>query len=924
MRESVDPFIALYWGKARPQAADPEWHPLAYHALDVAASMAALLDAWPHLLTRIARQAGLSDAAARRWLIAVAALHDLGKWADAFQRKAGDELWMAASLWPAGRSRPQPLGFDHGAFAWPLWEEIKGPEILCLRDEQAQHRFTQWLVCAWSHHGAPVTHQHPVLADFISRPSIEATAAFVTALADLLALDEAGTRLSLPADDDGPPPTETWLVAGLCILADWLGSSQRWFPYRAPVEGLAAYWAQAQQQAGRAVQQAGLLNAPPAADLAVSTLLPAGAQATPLQQAAADLPLDDGPTLVILEDLTGAGKTEAALLLAHRLMARGKATGLYWALPTKASANMLFTRLASAYRQLFAPDTHPTLTLAHDAADLHPDFAALTMAQILAAADDGGYGGDAASASAQACAWLHDDRRKTFLSQIGVGTIDQALLGVLPTRFNSLRLAGLASQLLVIDEVHSFDTYTTELITTLLGFQAALGGSAVLLSATLTRTVKTKLLAAFDAGRRGRTHSAARAQCDAFPMVSRLDASGVVEQPIASSRGTRRDLAVERLDSEQAALDTVIGAARAGLCAVWIRNSVQDAIDAWTRLEARAPNLTPALFHARFTRADRARIETAVVKRFGKASTDDERRGQILVATQVVEQSLDLDFDVMVSDLAPFDLLVQRAGRLQRHDRGPRPAPVLRLLAPDPDAVDDANWFSRLLPRAGRVYQDHARLWSSLQVAMAGLNLQSANPRLLLEQALGDGENAPALPSVLERFVDKAAGTASAQRAAAGSALRVDGGFAAASSSYMDEDRARTRLGEVMVRLRLGCWDGTRLVPLARVQGGSDSGGTPVDSIMDESTDWRLSELQLPYRQAASEVTLDDAGLAAAANATRAQWPRALAAASDLLLIPLLPDGAGGWTGRLRDSTDAEQRLIYSRVTGLQFLTNRR
>ncbi|QCI80336.1 hypothetical protein E6W36_14955 [Hankyongella ginsenosidimutans] len=93
---------------------------------------------------------------------------------------------------------------------------------------------------------------------------------------------------------------------------------------------------------------------------------------------------------------------------------------------------------------------------------------------------------------------------------------------------------------------------------------------------------------------------------------------------------------------------------------------------------------------------------------------------------------------------------------------------------------------------------------------------------------------------------------------------------------------------------------------------------------MDEPTDWRLSELQLPYRQAASEVTLDDAGLAAAINATRAQWPRALAAASDLLLIPLLPDGAGGWTGRLRDSTDAEQRLIYSRVTGLQFLTNRR
>lgn len=905
MDVAVTDFIGRHWGKAQPaDKGGPAWHPLAYHALDVAACMAALLDAWPWVLDRIAAPAGLAPEVARRWLIAVASLHDLGKYACAFQRKA-DDLWFVRDQWPAGRALPEPTGFDHGAFAAEVWEAIDGAKMLGVEAADTSERFRRWLACAWSHHGRPAPAVWPGFERrvYMSDTSLAAARGFVGGVRDLLDIDERST-VALPetVENGGRPPTETWLVAGLCILADWLGSNQRWFAYQAPTRDLAGYWPHARTQAAKAVREAGLLRAPPRPALSLHDLLPEAGAASPLQQAALDLPLGDGPALFVLEDLTGAGKTEAALLLAHRLMLAGRANGLYWALPTKATANMLFTRLSKAYRALFADSPPPTLTLAHDAVDLHPDFARIAFE----GADDSGYGGDNRSASAQSLAWLYDDRRKTFLSQVGVGTIDQALLGVLNRRFHTLRLAGLAGQLLIIDEVHSFDAYTTQLIKALLAFQAGLGGSAILLSATLTRETKTQLMQAFDLGRMGSGCSQVKALDDAFPMISRLDAGGLVEQPVQSARGTRRDLPVVRLDSAEAAQALLVEAARSGRCGVWVRNTVQDAIDAFTALQAEAPDIGLHLFHARFTRADRARIEDDVVGRFGKARSTDGRAGQLVIATQVVEQSLDLDFDVMVSDLAPFDLLVQRAGRLHRHARPePRPAPALHVLAPPPDQVEDAAWFSRLLPRGARVYDNHAQLWSSLTVACDGLNLASANPRLLLERAL----DSDAAPAPLQRSADLAQGMASAHRSAAGSAaLAVGDGFAAPTQACcIDDGIMGTRLSEESVVLRLACWDGTTLAPLGAGAGVSDARA------------WRLSEVQIPRRQATGVPLPECEALRAALAAARAGWPRGLAERDDLLLVPMELSAAGNWQGAVLADRDRRRPFSYSSSTGLNF-----
>ena len=177
--------------------------------------------------------------------------------------------------------------------------------------------------------------------------------------------------------------------------------------------------------------------------------------------------------------------------------------------------------------------------------------------------------------------------------------------------------------------------------------------------------------------------------------------------------GLARRVAVGRIARVPTAIEAILAAARDGAAVAWVRNAVDDAIEAHAAL--REKGLDPLLFHARFAIGDRQNIEREVVDRFGRNSRPEQREGRVLVATQVVEQSLDLDFDLMVTDLAPADLVIQRAGRLWRHSRGPRPVPGPRLLllAPEPVANPPAAWLGTNLRRTGFVYPDHALLWCS-------------------------------------------------------------------------------------------------------------------------------------------------------------------------------------------------------------------
>ncbi len=451
----------------------------------------------------------------------------------------------------------------------------------------------------------------------------------------------------------------SFALAGLAVLADWIGSNQMWFRYRSPGEfrDLKTYWSYAREKAGRTVSEAGVSPAPTRNCLGYDALIGTKAVPSPMQDWTYSVELPVGPTLFMIEDETGSGKTEAALMLAHRLMAANRADGLYVALPTMAMANAMFDRLGAAYRRLFTADSGPSIALAHGARELHRGF---QSAILRGGHKESSYSGDArqedesgTTASTACAAWIADDRRLAFLADVGAGTVDQALLSVLPSRHQSLRLLGLMRRVLVLDEIHAYDSYMQREIETLLEFQAGLGGSAILLSATLPLAVRARLANAFSngLGKQVDSDELSGGGVD-YPLatVRAADVRSSIKVPGQSGRA--RTLPVGFLRTAEDAVNAVKEAASAGKAVLYIRNTVDDVLDAWSALSARG--LASELFHARFTFADRLEKERRIVNMFGKESGDG-RAGKILAATQVVEQSLDLDFDALITDLAPID-----------------------------------------------------------------------------------------------------------------------------------------------------------------------------------------------------------------------------------------------------------------------------
>ena len=656
----------------------------------------------------------------------------------------------------------------------------------------------------------------------------------------------------------------SFAVAGLAVLADWIGSNQKWFPYAEPVQDLEAYWKVARERALHAVRDADVLPAAASAHLDYGELIGPWAEPGPMQRWAREVPIPNGSALFMIEDETGSGKTEAALMLAHRLIASGAADGLYVALPTMATANAMFDRLASSYRHLFADDPTPSIALAHGARDMHEGFRA---AMSRGGRDERPYSGTGVSdeaseitASAACAAWIADDRRRTFLADAGAGTIDQALLSVLPSRHQSLRLLGLMRRVLILDEVHAYDAYMQREMERLLEFQAGLGGSAILLSATLPLVVRERLTDAFARGLgidpEGDCHGMD------YPMATIRAADVSSSTSVPGRPGRARKIPVRFLRSSDEALDEVETAAGDGKAVLYIRNSVDDALDAHAALKARG--LDPCLFHARFALSDRLDIERRVVRTFGKDGEPGDREGRVLIATQVVEQSLDLDFDALITDLAPIDLLIQRAGRLWRHDRRKREGwPELLVVAPEP--VDDADeeWFGRAFPRAKYVYPDHARLWlTARRLQDAGAIESPGGLRSLVESVYGD-DVVDAIPEGLVGTLFDAEGRAGAERGAANfNVLDFTKGYVRDAGPWDSDVRTPTRLDDQpQVTLRLARAVNRRVVPYAHD-----------DAPDDPWRAWRLSEVNVSARRVGGEAVPPEH--AEAALAAKESWTR--------------------------------------------------
>jgi len=888
-----------YWGKASEAGHDGQsWHPLAYHCLDVAACGQVLLEVQPEWLAILARSSGVPTDSLQPWLVFLLTLHDLGKFADGFQSLRPDlwlELKRRSGPVPAGE-RHDTLGYEVGMACLPEW---LGQAELARRNGQL---LSPWLAPITGHHGRP--------------PRSAGSGALLLrnhfpseVLADACAFVRESRRLLLP--DEWPLPAaeadlaerywrSSWLAAGLAVASDWLGSNTRWFPYFPPKLDLADYWqAVALPQARRAVAESGLAAASAAAFKGIGALFPHIDRPTPLQGWVAAVPVESGPQLFVLEELTGAGKTEAALTLAARLMAAGAGQGLYVALPTMATADAMFDRVRqdAAWRHFFSGEG-AQLALAHSADRLKLKLEEMNARD--AAYADGER--EATTASRDCTAWLADSRKKALLADFGVGTLDQALLGVLPVKHQSLRLLGLAHKILVVDEVHACDSYMGELLARLLQFHAAQGGSAILLSATLPKSQRARYIKVFA---EGAGLPFPTPQSNDYPLATQFGAAAFREEHVAARQDVARRVVVDCVEDESAVIERFVAALDHGRCAVWVRNTVADAVGAWRCWNDAYPDRPAILFHARFALTDRLRIGKRVECDFGPGSAPETRRERLVIATQVIEQSLDVDFDDMASDIVPIDLVIQRAGRLQRHRRdaagnrvdGPDGRGGARLTLLTPPALDtaDPKWLPPHLRKTGKVYPDLGKLWLTTRWLADSAHGGFTVPEQARDMIEAVYDEDACLPEGLRDIADRADGARRADRSTArGNLLTFDNGYKPDVLIWEDEGEAPTRLGEATVRVRLAKRAHGGLAPWCDRQTGMD---------------WQLSELSVPARLIAGEYPGDAALLEVARFAMPDEGRY-------VVIVALEPAG-DAWCGTALNASGAAVRVIYSPVTGL-------
>jgi len=642
------------------------WQPLEAHSADVAAVTEALLKqtVLRSRLGCLLGQEGLSDLQIAR-LCVLAALHDVGKVNHGFQDRA------------YSRSAPR-TGHVSPLIDFMDWDGPEKNNIITALDLElvnswfdSEEDLVAFLLATFSHHGRPVRfspHFRPELWRANERRDP------INEMRNLRrrAHDWFPDALDVNAHVF-PHSTEfQHTFNGLLTLADWIGSDEQLFPYANDESDRMPF---ARQRAGEAITRLGLAPKRFRTNLGpdrpgFETIAPANYSPHPIQQECARLPNYENGSLTILESDTGSGKTEAALTRFLQLFHAGLVDGMYFALPTRTAATELHARVREAVTRAFPdPDCRPAVVLAV------PGYLRVdeTTGQRLAPFDV--LWNDDERARWRYRGWAAESPKRYLAGTIAVGTIDQVLLSTLQVNHAHLRVTSLLRHLLIVDEVHASDTYMGRLLEEVIKHHLKAGGHAFLMSATLGTVAQSRLLNATPAP----PPPLVEARQLAYPLITYTDARRKETKYIypAPSNYTKR-VAVQ---TEQIASDAskvarlALSAATSGARVLIIRNTVRDCIATQLAVEHLAGTNSTVLFsangvvaphHSRFAGPDRKSLDQAIENLFGK---DSQHNGVVAVATQTVQQSLDLDADLLFSDLCPVDVLLQRIGRLHRHPK---------------------------------------------------------------------------------------------------------------------------------------------------------------------------------------------------------------------------------------------------------------
>ena len=684
-------YTRFHWAKAEPRDGYPKRiHLLEHHLADVGACFEALIRQ-PTIGKRLATAGGLADLdeslVAR--LSVFAALHDIGKANVGFQTR----VWRDNDL--LGRRRPSRSGhtldltpvltrkdettaewfFD--ALGWwydatESWDDCGG-ETVC-----------GMLVATLSHHGVPLN-----LSD--TRQSNTQIWQDFDDLSPRQFVEDMGKRLrdwfpaafepggsALPSE-----PAFQHMFLGLCNWADWVGSDEDWFPFvDLPDDD---YIKTARERAKQAIDGIGLNlcaqrddfeGVPGFGELFPKIDKPPNAIQ---HKAALDTPLDQ--PLVIIESETGSGKTEAALWRFARMYERKLVDGLYFALPTRSTAKQIHGRVESFIANLF-PHDRPPVVLAVPGYEPDEDASKVAMHE---------YDNEAAGHREEGRSWASENPKRYLAAQVAVGTVDQAMMGALKVKNAHMRAACLARNLLVVDEVHASDTYMSVVLEALLDAHVGAGGYALLMSATLGSAARRRWL---HRGRRGDHNDSdiAEEECRPYPTVS--TSAGMSDAGENDQKKTVSMEATPTMRDFTNIAQRALAAARADANVLVVRNTVGYAVSTQQALEEIAGHDDKGLLfdlmgkttlhHGRFAACDRAMLDKRIEELLGKGR---QAGGRVVVGTQTLEQSLDIDADLLITDLCPVDVLLQRIGRLHRHSGNDRPggydSPSCVILTPE-------------------------------------------------------------------------------------------------------------------------------------------------------------------------------------------------------------------------------------------------
>jgi CRISPR-associated helicase Cas3/CRISPR-associated endonuclease Cas3-HD len=699
------------------------WLPLHQHLDDAAGVAGLLVDEWvsPQVLARIARDlhGGVTDV--RALVCWLAGVHDVGKASPAFASKvpilAGRMSRYSLATHAAIERDPKRREATHA-----LVGHVAVRDWLVREHGFERHRLATWLgSVVGSHHGVPPeSSQFGLIRDRTDLVGAGAWASARDAILDRTTGRVGGRDVVASWASASLTQPSLVLLTAIVVVADWISSNSDLFPLWPVHEGDDSLIEPDDRRTARRLEAGwAQLGLPPRwAAEALGTDLdqvfrdrfrrPTGA-VRPVQVAAVEtVQTQRAPGMVLIEAPMGSGKTEAALLAAEELAHRSGADGCFIALPTQATSDAMFGRVLRWLEVLpgRVDGAQLSVNLAHGKAALNDMFTGLAPHGRFT------YIGDDEDADGPLIAhqWM-TGRKKAMLAAFVVGTIDQLLFGALKSRHLMLRHLALAGKVVIIDEVHAYDVYMSQYLDRVLHWLGSYGVPVVLLSATLPVQRRAELLQAYE------STESIMDDDDPYPVVH---GSGGVPLRRIELTGDGTAIAVDRLPDD---LDTLISYLRrhlsAGGCAAVVRNTVTRVQETADRLVAEFGVEHVTVNHSRFLSCDRARTDRALLAAFGPPGESQRPALHIVVASQVLEQSLDVDFDLLITDLAPMDLVLQRAGRLHRHDRS-RPAPVSAARC---GVVGVENWAGtpvRAVPGSRRVYGEHTLLRAAALLADRG------------------------------------------------------------------------------------------------------------------------------------------------------------------------------------------------------------